>query len=161
PGRFAARLREIAPEPDAVARAVSGLLVHPMLAPLAGVEMPASPADGQGLRAGGPVPGRPIARGDALLTTAPPPERGPFCVCAGFARLATSVFRVHALAARCRCGFATYFNPGHLEDHWVCEYWDGAAWHLLDAQLGDRSVHPIDVDFAPTDVPRDRFLDAS
>ena len=32
-----------------------------------------------------------------------------------------------ALPARCRVGFAAYFKPGYLEDHWVCEYWHGTT----------------------------------
>src|SRR5262249_36224587 len=63
--------------------------------------------------------------------------------------------------ARCRAGFAAYFNPGHLEDHWVCEYHDGAGWRLLDAQLDDEAVRQSSIAFAPWDVPRDQFLDGS
>src|SRR5262249_52113138 len=51
PGRWTARLREIPPEPDAVVRAVSGLLQHPMMAPMRGIEVPAVARDDQGLRA--------------------------------------------------------------------------------------------------------------
>jgi hypothetical protein len=62
--------------------------------------------------------------------------------------------------ARCRVGFAAYFNPGFLEDHWVCEYWDGAGWRLLDAQLDETAVRENGIPFSPTDVPRDQFVDA-
>ena len=90
------------------------------------------------------------------------PEGRFFCVCAGFARVATAVLRMHAIPARCRVGFAAYFNPGFLEDHWVCEFWDGAAWRLLDTQLDeDGASASSGIDFAPQDVPREQFVDAS
>src|SRR5262249_2566682 len=81
--------------------------------------------------------------------------------CAGFARLATAVFRPHGLPARCRAGFAAYFTQGFLEDHWVCEYRDGDRWRLLDAQLDDTAVRDFGISFPPWDVPRDQFLDGS
>jgi hypothetical protein len=161
PGRWAARLREIPPEPGAVVRAVSGLLQHPMMAPVRGIEVPEAAREDQGLRAVDAILVRVLARDDRSLTIAREPARAVFCVCAGFARLATAVFRAHAVPARCRVGFATYFSPGHLVDHWVCEHWDGTAWHLLDAELDEATVRESGVDFAATDVPRDRFLDAS
>jgi hypothetical protein len=43
----------------------------------------------------------------------------------------------------------------------VCEYWDGAAWPLLDGQLEEVAVKELGVGFAPSDVPRDQFIDAS
>jgi hypothetical protein len=89
------------------------------------------------------------------------PEQRLFCVCAGFARVATAVLRQHAVPARCRVGFAAYFNPGFLEDHWVCEYWDGEGWCLLDAQLDEAAAQELGITFAPWNVPRDQFIDAS
>ena len=44
------------------------------------------------------------------------------------------------LPSRLRVGFATYFVRGFHEDHWLCEYWDGDTWRLLDAELDDESV---------------------
>ncbi len=89
------------------------------------------------------------------------PQNRVFCVCAGFARVATAVFRAHTVPAWVRVGFASYLNSGFWEDHWVCEYRSGETWLLLDAQLDETAVRDFGVDFAPWDVPRDRFLDAS
>jgi hypothetical protein len=97
--------------------------------------------------------------GHALTEPRATADRG-FCVCAGFARVATAVFRAHGRPARCRAGFAAYFNPGWLEDHWVCEYWRDGDWHLLDAQLDDETIRMNAIDFPPTDVPRAAFVDA-
>jgi hypothetical protein len=84
-----------------------------------------------------------------------------FCVCCGFARLATAIFRAHAVPARCRVGFAAYFTPGFFEDHWVSEYWDGTQWHLLDAELDEAAVAHHGISFAPSDVPRNQFINGA
>jgi hypothetical protein len=48
--------------------------------------------------------------------------------------------------------------PGFFEDHWVCEYWTGDRWRLVDAQLDATQQARLAIDFDVTDVPRDRFL---
>ncbi len=57
--------------------------------------------------------------------------------CRDFSVLLASILRHHGTPARARCGFGAYFMPDHYEDHWVCEYWNGAKerWTLVDAQL--------------------------
>jgi hypothetical protein len=160
PGAFAPRLAAIPPEPDRVVAAVSGLLIHPMLAPFEGIVVPPAAVDDRNLRSVEAILSRLLARDDADLTSPRAPAARGFCVCAGFARVATAVFRTHGVPARCRVGFAAYFSPS-LEDHWVSEYWDGTAWKLLDAQLGEHTVRDPAIAFSPSDVPRDQFLDAS
>lgn len=161
PGRWTALLIEIPPVPEVVVRVVSGLLMHPMLAPMRNVEVPPLASDDMGVRSVEAILGRLLSRDRSTLASARDPRDRFFCVCSGFARVAASVFRAHAVPARCRVGFAGYFTPGFLEDHWVCEYWDGAEWRLLDAELDDAAVKDFGVGFAPWDVPRGQFVDAS
>ena len=161
PGRFGAQLRAIPAEPPEVQRAISRLLIHPWVAPQRGIFAPAEAVQDRTIRAVESILALLAERGSDDLTAARPPEARAWCVCAGFARVATAVFRTHGLPARCRAGFAAYFNPGHFEDHWVCEYWDGTAWRLLDAQLDDEALKEDAIRFVPWDVPRDQFLDGS
>jgi hypothetical protein len=161
PGRWTPLLSEISPDPAALPGALARLLLHPFVAPLRGVEVPASAIDDRDIRSVEAIFDRLRARDDRPLAVERAPEQRIFCVCAGFARVAAAVLRLNRVPARCRAGFATYFHPGFLEDHWVCEYWDGGAWRLLDAQLDEAAVRELGADFAPADVPRDRFLDAS
>src|SRR5262249_21291558 len=160
PGRWTPLLAEIPPDPARIVRAVSGLLLHPFMAPLRGVAMPEGAADDRDLRSVETILDRVRARDDRAFDVERAPEDRGFCVCAGFSRAATAIVRTHARPARCRVGFAAYFNPGFLEDHWVCEYRDGATWRLLDAQLDEATVRESGIRFAPTDVPRDQFVDA-
>jgi hypothetical protein len=161
PGRWTPILGEIPPEPAAIVRAVSGILLHPFMAPLRGVAIPPAAADDRELRSVEAILDRVRARDPRGLDVERAPEDRGFCVCAGFARVATAAFRTHGVPARCRVGFAAYFNPGFLEDHWVCEYRDGGAWRLLDAQLDEPTIRECGIAFSPTDVPRDQFVDAS
>ena len=162
PGRFAAWLAEVSAEPDAVVGAVSGLLLHPFTAPLRGLFVPEAALDDRKLRSVEGILARVLARDGGPATGPRSPETRAWCVCAGFARVATAVFRSHGVPARCRVGFAAYFNnQGFFEDHWVCEYRDGDAWRLLDAQLDDDTRREGGLAFPATDVPRDQFLDAS
>jgi hypothetical protein len=81
-------------------------------------------------------------------------------VCWHFSSLIAAILREQGVPARARCGFGTYFNPGHFEDHWVAEYWNTAErrWVLVDAQLDDVQRRAFRVDFDPTDVPHDCFI---
>ena len=105
-----------------------------------------------------------MSRDKSAFTVPRMPSKRVFCVCCGFARLTTSGFRANAvpsaLPSRIR-GLFHNFTPGFLEDHWVCEYWDGEQWHLLDAELDQEAVTNSGIAFAPSDVPRDQFVDAA
>jgi hypothetical protein len=78
--------------------------------------------------------------------------------CRHFTVLMVAALRAHGVPARARCGFGGYFTPGFFEDHWVCEYWTGSHWRLVDAQLDAKQREVLGIDFDVTDVPRDRFL---
>ena len=80
--------------------------------------------------------------------------------CRDFSVMLTAILRYQGVSARARCGFGTYFMPGHYEDHWACEYWSAAQsrWVLVDAQLDDLMLNVLKPDFDPLDTPRDRFI---
>jgi hypothetical protein len=107
-------------------------------------------------------------------------------VCRHFSLMLSAMLRAQNVPARARCGFGAYFTPGKFEDHWVCEYWNGAEprgghlnatsplaplpsgegnknrttgrWVLVDAQLDAIQRNALNVVFDPLDVPRDRFI---
>ena len=162
PGRWALQLAKLPGDPESVARVVSGLVLDPFLARRRGVDVPASALDddwqGRTVEA---ILDRLLARDASALVAARVPGARFFGCCRHYAVLATAVFRAHGVPARARVGFAAYFTPGFLEDHWVCEYRDGERWRLLDASLDDGAVADFAVAFPPSDVPRDQFIDAS
>jgi hypothetical protein len=89
------------------------------------------------------------------------PDRREIGTCRDMALMLCSMLRGKGIAARPRCGFASYFNE-NWEDHWVCEYWDSSArmWRLSDPQLDEIQRAKCGVEFDTLDVPRRAFLHA-
>jgi hypothetical protein len=106
---------------------------------------------------------RPAARlTDRLLALDPAPLQAPrepasrvVGTCRHFAVLACALLRHRGFAARVRCGFATYFQPGLGLDHWIIEYSDAAGrWVRVDPEL----MGIPDVLDHPDDLPPGAFL---
>ncbi|WP_211239315.1 transglutaminase-like domain-containing protein [Actinokineospora inagensis] len=68
------------------------------------------------------------------LTAGRPPEHRVIGTCRHFAVLACALLRYQGIAARARCGFATYFQPDRGLDHWIVEYHAGTRWIRLDPE---------------------------
>jgi Transglutaminase-like superfamily len=71
------------------------------------------------------------------LSVPRPPERRLVGTCRHFAVLSCASLRHRGISARVRCGFATYFQPGHGVDHWITEYLDQQTrrWVRIDSEL--------------------------
>ena len=80
-----------------------------------------------------------------LIVTRPKHERL-IVDCRHFATLLCALLRAQGVPARVRCGFATYLEDTHYQDHWLCEYWNGQRWMLEDPDLRKH------------DVSRDEFI---
>ncbi|QUX96254.1 hypothetical protein C0J08_12995 [Marinomonas sp. CT5] len=81
-------------------------------------------------------------------------------VCRDFSLLLCATLREKGIAARIRCGFSKYLNPGKYEDHWICEYWSElqARWVLVDAQLDGIHREILQYEFDECDVPSSEFI---
>jgi hypothetical protein len=97
----------------------------------------------------------PAAIGEVRL-----PDKRVVGICRHFSTMMCAFLRRKGIAARARCGFATYFESGKYVDHWVCEYWRAGElrWVQVDAQLDSLQQRVVKADFDPFDTPRDRFL---
>ena len=62
--------------------------------------------------------------------------------CRHFAVLATAFLRACGVSSRARCGFAAYFVPDKLVDHWIVEHWspDDDRWVRIDPEYVDRET---------------------
>ncbi len=80
--------------------------------------------------------------------------------CRDHTLLLVSMLCSQGVSTRARCGFGTYFLPGHFEDHWVTEYWNESEkrWIPVDAQLHAFQRGVLNISFDPLDVPRDCFI---
>lgn len=76
------------------------------------------------------------------LTEARPKSEKLIVDCRHFAVLLTSMLRHQGIPARTRCGFATYLEKSHYQDHWVTEYWDGERWVMEDPDLVKHDMSP-------------------
>jgi len=82
------------------------------------------------------------------LSVKRPTEKLAIIDCRHFATLLCALLRHQGIPARVRCGFATYLEKTHYQDHWLCEYWNGSRWVMEDPDL---VMH---------DVPPDQFITA-
>jgi len=82
--------------------------------------------------------------------------------CRDFSVLLCSILRYKNIPARARCGFGVYFEPGHYEDHWICEYWNAETrrWVMVDSQLDSFQRGALNIKFDPLDVPPEEFITA-
>ena len=97
------------------------------------------------LRPAARILGALLALNPAPVSTGRPPEQRAVGTCRHFAVLSCAFLRYLGIAARVRCGFATYFQAGQGLDHWVTEYQDGdGRWVRIDSEILGGTVldHP-------------------
>jgi hypothetical protein len=153
-------VRELPEAVPELCRVVQGLVVHPFLAHLYGLDPQALRQDDLQVRDASEMLDRILALDPQPLSQARPPEHRFVGNCRHFTVLLCAFLRAQGVPARARCGFGLWFNPGSYEDHWVCEVWNEARglWHLVDAQLDAVQCKTFQISFDPLDVPRSQFL---
>jgi hypothetical protein len=156
----AARVHALPGDLASLVAIVQGLVVHPFLAALYGLDPKLLPEDDVETRSAAAILDRVLARDPAPLDRPRPPEHRFVGNCRHFSVLLASLLRAHGTPARPRCGFGAYFEPGRYVDHWVCETWDPerGAWRLVDAQIDALQRARFALTFDPLDVPYSEFL---
>jgi hypothetical protein len=161
PAAFDPAIKVLPSDAASLARVVQGLLVHSEWLTAYG----ADPGAFSGVsRATLPVRQRLerlVAREAVPLDAPRAPTAREVGTCRDFALMLCSFLRAHGVAARLRCGFASYLAAG-WEDHWICEFRDNESgrWRLADAQLDAVTQAACGVAFDPADAPRQAFLTA-
>ena len=146
-----------------IVEVVQGLLVYDLVAkPFYGIELTAAQADTIHLRDSAALL-EAARRVDARPLREPrPPANRVGARCHVYSRMTVALLRAAGVPARARCGFAGYFLPGRLEDHWVAEYWDDdvGRWKKVDAQLDATWRSRMDTVGDPFDVTETEFVTA-
>src|SRR5207244_7378476 len=129
----ASRVRDLPHALAALCRVVQGLVVHPFLAHLYGLEPTALRHDELEIRAAAEMLERMLALDSRPLDETRHPERRFVATCRHSTVLLFAFLRARGAPARARCGFGAYFDPPRFEDHWVCEVWDQVrgSWRLV------------------------------
>lgn len=161
PGELAGAFDDLPETIPELREVVAGLIVHVALAELYGI-----PPDTPMIRQTQPVADRLKsiqASFAGSLTAARPPSNRTFGTCRDYALLLCSMLRSRSIAARVRCGFASYIGDDIYHDHWICEYWSPAdeRWLQADAQLDALQIGRQQIAFDCANLPRDAFLTAS
>ncbi|WP_415854456.1 transglutaminase domain-containing protein [Sinomonas sp. G460-2] len=115
------------------------------------LNLPADRFDENQIRPAHSLVRRLLALDPAPVTTAREPDRRLVGTCRHFAVLSCALLRYRGVAARVRCGFATYFQRGQGLDHWITEYWDenDERWIRIDSEILGRTVVPHPHDLRP------------
>ncbi|MGC9358022.1 MAG: transglutaminase domain-containing protein [Anaerolineae bacterium] len=160
PGPHAVLFDGLPTEIPALVEAIQGFMFHIFWAEAYGLEVTEERKEELELRRVDLQLARLLELDDRPLTEARPYEQKLVSNCRDFSVMMTAILRHKGIPARARCGFGTYFLPGHFEDHWTCEVWNAEEerWTLVDAQLDELMLEELPVDFDPLDVPRDRFI---
>lgn len=135
PGPYASQLAALPHDMDALHRAINGLFIHVWKIRAFYPEQLTSRPHAVFVRS---VKG--LLEGTLALNPAPLDHERPeyerlIVDCRSFALLLCAVLRQRRVPARVRCGFARYLEPSHLQDHWVCEFWNGERWVVEDADV--------------------------
>jgi hypothetical protein len=160
-GARAAELRALPKDLARLCEIVQGVLVHRDIAPwLYDLKLTEAQRDDGNTRPLAKMLDRIHALDDRPLTIARDPAHRMPTVCRHFSLMLGGILREQGVAARARCGFGAYFNPGKFEDHWVCEYWNAqqSRWILVDAQMDAIQRKAFNLSFDPLEVPRDQFI---
>lgn len=133
-----ALIRQLDPDPVALCRTAQGLLISPPDATSAGLAE--SRLDERNIRPASALMQRALELDSTTPLQQPRPASDRVVgTCRHYAALATAFLRATSIPARGRCGFATYFVPPRIVDHWIVEYWsaDKEQWIRIDPEYID------------------------
>jgi len=161
PGSTVSLYEDLPTTVSELVKVVQNVLLHPFWAQRYGV----TPTDEQKQHVQARLVSRALEKlieiDPSPLTTPRPLEKRFFGNCRDFSTLLVSILRHWGVPARARCGFGSYFLPGHFEDHWICEYWNGRRGVSVDAQLDELQRARLGIDFDTLDMPAGKFVNAS
>jgi hypothetical protein len=146
-------LAGIPAEPVAICRMAAGLIIHPLGTD--GLDLAAERFDENQIRPARGIIEALLALDPAPLDVPREPGRRVVGTCRHFAVLGCALLRLQGIAARARCGFGTYFQPGQGLDHWITEY-----WHSADARSVRVDTQHLESGFVahPEDLQPGEFL---
>ncbi|WP_026931996.1 transglutaminase-like domain-containing protein [Glycomyces tenuis] len=143
---LAALAAEVPADPVGTCRAVQELVIH--LVDTGPLGLPPERIADKDLRGADAILDSLLRLNPAPLHVPRPPAERVVGTCRDFVVVSSALLRLRGIAARARCGFATYFKEGKGVDHWVLEYWHAREdrWVRVDAQCVGRGWFEHDDD---------------
>ena len=157
-GDFAPLVTQLPTELPELVKVVQGLMVHVFWAKRYGLELDDTRQAEVQIRPLRHKLTRLLELDPAPLNQPRPLERKLVGNCRDFTLMLISFLRAQGRPARARCGFGTYFVPGHYEDHWVAEVWVDGAWRQVDAQLDVMQCEVLGINFDTLNLPAGAFV---
>lgn len=128
--------RWLAPEPQCILQVVQGLIVHDLWVTRYGIPYDPSHEYPQETAYMADLLDKALELDGTNLAVPRQPADRVIACCREFATLMCALLRAKGIPARSRCGFWAYTGTeSPFEDHWICEYWDGARWVMADPQI--------------------------
>ncbi len=141
-------LADVPFDPVEICRLVHGMVIQPNDATALGT-ISAERFEQRNIRPAADLISALLANHPVPLRTERAPEQRVIGTCRHFAVLSAALMRSRGIAARARCGFATYFHKGKGVDHWITEFRhvDNERWVRIDAEILGLDVlqHPEDL----------------
>lgn len=162
PGKHASLLADLPDDLASICQAVQNNMVHVFWAERMGLTLTEDQKRSLQIRPVAEKLALIAKKSDKPLRVSRPLDQRQVGNCRDFSVLLCSILRYKSIPARARCGFGVYFEPGHYEDHWVCEYWNvgSGRWVMVDSQLDSFQRRALDIKFDPLDVPPEEFITA-
>jgi hypothetical protein len=160
PGAIAHLLMDLPQAIPLICEVVQGLIIHYRTGALYKVKLPRKRLEEARTRHIAGMLARICELDDRPLSIPRPPRRRLIGCCRDFATLFCAILRSQGVAARVRCGFSAYFDPGFCYDHWIAEYWNVGEqrWVGVDAEMDALKRAHNQLTFDPCDVPPEQFL---
>jgi hypothetical protein len=163
PGRYGVLFRNLPFDMPGICQTVRGLVFAIDAEELYGYKIPENRRREVDTRYVEKILARIIELDDRALSEARPPEKR-FVGCdRDRAILLCAILRHRGVPARLRDGFATYisdFGSDFIARHIALEYWNIAdqRWCLVDPGQDELLIVQNNIQFKPTDIPRDQFM---
>jgi hypothetical protein len=162
PGARARLLSELPSDVAELSRIVGNLLIHGECLPQYGLRESDFPAISRETLPVATRLAQVHGRDDRSLLLPRDPVKRSIATCRDYAVMLCAMLRAQGIAARVRCGFASYLDPGRWADHWVCERWlaEDRRWAAADAQMDAVLRKELKIAFDHVDLPRTAFISA-
>jgi hypothetical protein len=160
PGKYTESLLSLGGDVQHLVETVQGLVLHIFWAQQYGVKLTDERKSEVQIRRVEPKLDRILQMDPRPFSAARQPELRLTGNCRDFSVLLAALLKIQGIPARARCGFGTYFIPGHYEDHWMTEYWleSESRWVQVDAQLDALQKQAMGISFNSLDMPHGQFV---